>query len=114
MNREVRSFTASQPFSVRTTADGQKQVSGYAIVFNSPSQDLGGFTEICAPTMLNRTLRENPDVLILRDHKQELLLGRTTAGTLSLNVDSVGLAFTATLPQTAIGDDGLFVRLRDR
>jgi uncharacterized protein len=103
--REVRSFTAARPFTVRTTADGSKQVSGYAIVWNSPSVDLGGFTEICDPGMLTRTLRESPDVLMLRDHKQELLLGRTTAGTLQLNVDSTGLAFTVTLPQTAIGDD---------
>ena len=111
---EVRSFTAAQPFSVRTTADGRKQVSGYAIVFNSPSQDLGGFAEICSPQMLNRTLKQNPDVLMLRDHKQELLLGRTTAGTLDLLVDSTGLAFTVTLPQTTIGDDTYQnVRLRN-
>jgi HK97 family phage prohead protease len=103
--REVRSFTAARPFTVRTTADGSKQISGYALIWNSPSVDLGGFTEICDPGMLTRTLRESPDVLMLRDHKQELLLGRTTAGTLQLNVDSTGLAFTVTLPQTAIGED---------
>lgn len=104
-SREVRSFTAAQPFNVRTLANGQKQVSGYAIVFNSPSEDLGGFTEVCSPKMLTRTLLENPDVLMLRDHKQELLLGRTSAGTLSLRTDSKGLAFTVTLPQTTIGED---------
>jgi HK97 family phage prohead protease len=104
-SREVRSFKAAQPFTVRTLQDGRKQVSGYAIVWNSLSQDLGGFTEICSPGMLTRTLRENPDVLILRDHKQELLLGRTTAGTLALRTDNTGLAFTVTLPATAIGDD---------
>jgi HK97 family phage prohead protease len=111
--REVRSFTASQPFAVRTLANGSKQVSGYAIVFNSPAS-LGDFTEICSPQMLSRTLKENPDVLILRDHKQELLLGRTTAQTLALSVDSKGLAFTVTLPKTQIGDDTAEnVRLRN-
>jgi len=103
--REVRSFHAAQPFSVRTLANGQKQVSGYAIVWNSRSEELDGFVEICSPKMLTRTLRENPDVLVLRDHKQELLLGRTTAGTLQLRTDGKGLAFTVTLPDTAIGDD---------
>jgi uncharacterized protein len=103
--RELRTYTAAQPMTVRTTADGSKQIQGYAIVFNSPSVDLGGFTEICAPSMLNRTLKENPDVLAFRDHKQELLLGRTTAGTLELRTDSTGLAFTITLPKTNIGDD---------
>ena len=111
--RELRTYAAS-PLEIRTTADGSKQVSGYAIVFNSASVDLGGFTEICAPAMLTRTLRENPDVIALRDHKQELLIGRTTAGTLSLRVDTKGLAFTVTLPKTAIGDDTAEnVRLRN-
>jgi hypothetical protein len=103
--REVRTYAASRPLTIRTTTDGSKQVSGYAIVFNSPSVDLGGFTEICSPRMLDRTLQENPDVLAFRDHKQELLLGRTTAGTLELKTDSIGLAFTITLPKTNVGDD---------
>lgn len=111
---EVRSYTAVRPLTVRTTADGSKQVSGYAIVFNSQSADLGGFKEICSPNMLTRTLRENPDVLALRDHKQELLIGRTTAKTLDLSIDGTGLAFTITLPRTAIGDDTAEnVRLRN-
>ena len=101
---EMRTAVA-KPMTVRTTSDGSKQVAGYAIVWNSPSCDLGGFTELCAPTMLNRTLKESPDVLALRDHKQELLLGRTTAGTLELKTDDIGLAFTVTLPKTQIGDD---------
>jgi len=105
LKREVRTYAASQPLTIRTTADGRKLVQGYAIVFNSPSVDLGGLTEICSPKMLDRTLKENPDVLAFRDHKQELLLGRTTAGTLELRTDSTGLAFTITLPQTNIGDD---------
>lgn len=103
--RELRTYTVASPLEIRTTADGSKQVSGYAIVFNSRSLDLGGFTEICSPSMLNRTLKESPDVLAFRDHDQTLLLGRTTAGTLELKTDSKGLAFTITLPKTGIGDD---------
>ncbi len=112
--REVRSIsTTARPLTVRTSADGSKQVSGYAIVFNSPSADMG-FTEICSPTMLDRTLNEKPDVLAFRDHKQELLIGRTTAGTLTLKKDKTGLAFTITLPNTAIGlDTAENVRLRN-
>jgi hypothetical protein len=114
MNKEIRSFTAPRPFTVRTLPDGSKQVSGYAIVFNSPSVDLGGFTEVCSPQMLTRTLKESPDVLALRDHKGEMLLGRTTAGTLALSVNSTGLKFAVTLPNTSIGDDTAEnVRLRN-
>jgi HK97 family phage prohead protease len=114
MNKEIRSFTAPQPFAVRTLPTGEKQVSGYAIVFSSPSVDLGGFVEVCDPKMLTRTLKQNPDVLALRDHKSEMLLGRTTAGTLALTVDSTGLRFAVTLPKTSIGDDTAEnVRLRN-
>jgi HK97 family phage prohead protease len=112
--KEIRSSTVTKPFAVRTLPDGSKQVSGYAIVWNSPSVDIGGFVEVCDPGMLTRTLRESPDVLMLRDHKSELLLGRTTASTLSLSVDGTGLAFTVTLPKSGIGDDTAEnVRLRN-
>ena len=90
---------------VETNATGGHSVSGYAIVFDSPSVDLGGFTERCSPTCLNRTLSGDPDVLCLRDHKQELLLGRTKAGTLKLNTDETGLRFQCNLPNTTTAND---------
>jgi HK97 family phage prohead protease len=55
--------------------------------------------------MLTRTLKENPDVLALRDHRSELLIGRTIAGTLQLSLDSTGMRFLINLPKTATGDD---------
>src|ERR1039458_9167023 len=103
--RELRTYTAAQPMPLRTTATGEKQVQGYAIVWNSPSLDLGGFVEVCAPHMLDRTLKQSHSILALRDHKQELLLGNTAAGTLELHTDATGLAYVITLPKTAIGDD---------
>ena len=90
---------------VGTTADGVKTLAGYAIIWNSPSVDLGGFTEICSPGMCTRTLKESPSVLMLRDHNASQLLGRTTAGTLVLTQDSKGLAFVVSLPNTAIAED---------
>ena len=101
---EKRNIKASE-IRIATSADGVKTLSGYAVVFNSPSVDLGGFTEICSPGMFTRTLRESPDVLLLRDHSSSQLLARTTAGTLTLTQDAKGLAFTATLPKTAIAED---------
>jgi hypothetical protein len=69
---------------VATGADGAQVLTGCAVRFNSPSIDLGRFTEICAAGMFTRTLRESPDVCMLRDHVSSQLLGRTTAGTLTL------------------------------
>lgn len=90
---------------VAKSDDGSHTVSGYAIIYNSPSVDLGGFVEYVAPGALSRTLTENPDVLCLRDHKPELLLGRTTAGTLILEDDHIGLRFTCSLPNTSAAND---------
>lgn len=101
---EKRNFKATE-IRVATAPDGTKTLSGYAVRFNSPSVDLGGFTEICAPGMFTRTLVDSPDVLMLRDHNASQLLGRTTAGTLTLNQDSKGLAFTVAVPNTAIAED---------
>jgi uncharacterized protein len=102
---EVRTYSAVQPLEVRKTADGSKQIAGTAIVYNSRSVDLGGFTEIVSPGALTRTLKENPDVLALRDHRSELLIGRTLANTLELTDTAKGLDFVITLPKSAIGDD---------
>jgi uncharacterized protein len=101
---EQRNIKATE-IRVVTGADGSKVLTGYAVRFNSPSVDLGGWTEICSPGMFSRTLKQSPDVLMLRDHLSSQLLGRTTAGTLTLNQDDKGLAFSVTLPNTAIADD---------
>jgi HK97 family phage prohead protease len=105
-NREVEVRSAPiREVRVATADNGTHSVSGYAIVYNSQSVDLGGFTEIVAPGSLTRTLTDNPDVLCLRDHKQTLLLGRTTSGTLKLTEDQTGLYFTCSLPATSAGND---------
>ena len=101
---EKRAIKASE-IRIATSADGVKSLSGYAVVFNSPSVDLEGFTEVCSQGMFTRTLRDSPDILLLRDHSSSQLLARTTAGTLTLTQDAKGLAFTATLPKTAIAED---------
>jgi phage head maturation protease len=96
---ERRNIKATE-IRIAPGADGSQILTGYAVRFNSPSVDLGGFTEICAPGMFTRTLRDSPDVLMLRDHNSSQLLGRTTAGTLTLTQDSTGLAFKVTLPDS--------------
>ena len=101
---EQRTIKTSE-IRVATGADGSKVLTGYAVRFNSPSVDLGGWTEICSPGMFTRTLKDSPDVLMLRDHLSSQLLGRTRAGTLTLNQDANGLAFSVTLPNTAVAAD---------
>lgn len=95
MQKEIRSRPlADANFEVRQV-DGKNRISGYAIVWNSITS-IGAFDEVCDPGMLTRTLKENPDVLLLRDHEQSLLLGRTGKN-LTLTVDSKGLRFECDL-----------------
>jgi len=99
---EIRSFVTGSNLQVRAAKNGSKRISGYAIRLNQPSADLGGFTEYVSASALNNLAS---DILLLRDHKQELLLARTTAGNLKLTVDNKGLFFEANLLDTNTAND---------
>ncbi|WP_436684857.1 HK97 family phage prohead protease, partial [Lactiplantibacillus plantarum] len=80
-----------------------KTISGYAIVWNSPSKDLGGFTEIVTPKALDGVDLSN--VLMLNNHDYTQVLASAKAGTLTLETDDKGLHFTAQLPNTSFAND---------
>lgn len=79
---------------------GAPIVSGYAAVFNSPSEILfeweqGRFRELIAPGAFTKTLREQ-NVPLLVNH-EGLPLATTRAGTLMLTQDEHGLRYEAAL-----------------
>ncbi|WP_157054791.1 HK97 family phage prohead protease, partial [Liquorilactobacillus capillatus] len=85
-------------------ADPQgKVISGYAIVWNSQSKDLGGFTEVVTPQALDGV--DLSDVLMLNNHDYSQVLASVKAGTLELETDDKGLHFKATLPNTTYAND---------
>lgn len=88
---ERRSIKASvSNFVKREEPDTNKvYVRMYAAVFNSMSEDLGGYKEIIDPHFFDDNL--NDDVRCLFNHKNELILGRSSASTLSFGIDSTGL-----------------------
>jgi len=103
-SKEIRSFKQGTELQLRSV-DGKNRISGYCIRFApAKSEDLGGFVETIAPTALDRTLRENPDIFLLREHRSELLLGRTGVN-LVLSKDSNGIKFDCTLLDTTTGND---------
>jgi HK97 family phage prohead protease len=87
-------------------ADGRK-IRGYAVVFNTLSEDLGGFRELILPEAVDRTLREGLDVRALVDHDASKVLGRVNAKTLTLRKDDRGLFVEIDPPDTTIGRDTL-------
>jgi hypothetical protein len=84
-------------------------LTGYAAVFGVDSQELygarGKFIERIDSRAFDRTLLENPDVLLLYNHEPGQLLARRTSKTLRLASDAKGLRFEADLPDTTLGRD---------
>ena len=105
--------------SVRSASDGwerrmsgetrmdvaDRRIRGTAIVFHSPSLDLGGFREIIHPQAVDRTLKEGIDVRALVDHETAKIMGRVTAGTLQLRKTAKGLVIENDPPDTSYARD---------
>lgn len=95
----------NEGLELRARDGGGKTLTGYAAVFDSLSEDLGGFREIIKPGAFDRALKEGHDVRALVNHDNSLLLGRSASGTLRLSVDPRGLKYEIDLPDTTAARD---------
>jgi HK97 family phage prohead protease len=101
---ETRRIT-SNDFELRADPQGNgMSFTGYAAVFNSPSEPLP-FTERIAPGAFSRSLKSRNNVRMYMNHDSSMLLATTRAKTLRLSEDSKGLLVDASLPDTTIGRD---------
>lgn len=82
--------------------DSIGQISGYAIVFDTPSTNLP-FIEVVQSGALDGV--DLSKVLALYNHDFANVLGRVDSGTLRLDVDKHGLHFTLDIPDTTLGHD---------
>lgn len=94
-----------------TRAEGDsRRVEGVAVVFNSWSEDLGGFREKIAPGALDGVI-ERSDIFALLDHRRERgILGRCKRGeevSLHLEIREDGLHYAFDAPETALGNEVL-------
>lgn len=102
MNKEQRSITSE----IRLSNDS-RLVEGYALLFNTESRDLGGFTEIIEPNSLDGVI-ERSDVFCVLNHQNErgiLARSKKGSGSLILEVDETGLKYLFEAPNTALGDE---------
>ena len=105
MKNNKQFFPSIELRAYKSEKEDRMLVEGYAIVFNSESRDLGGFTEVVKENALDDALMRNTDVLALYGHDYQNVLGRQSAGTLSLEKDNRGIKFTLDLPNTQLGRD---------
>ncbi len=88
---------------VEERAGGKTVITGYAAVYDRLSLDLGGFREMIKPGAFDKVLarqRGKQDVVALFNHDSNIVLGRTSSGTLELSSDSKGLRYEVTPPAT--------------
>jgi HK97 family phage prohead protease len=102
---KIEKRTNEVQFELRAVENGDGMTfTGYAAVFNSPSEPLP-FIERIAPGAFKRSLKARNDIKLLWNHDTGSVLGSTRAGTLKLEEDSYGLRVTAVLPDTNLGRD---------
>ena len=96
--RAIRSTPVVNPDS--------RTVEGYAVVFNSLSEDMG-FYETIDPSAITEEVLKRSDVFCLFNHDQDKVLARSKYGTgsLQLQLDEQGLKYTFTAPNTDLGDE---------
>lgn len=87
---------------LRADGDNGKLV-GYAAVFNTRSENLGGFVEVIQPGAFAGSL-DGDDIRALIDH-EGIAIARTKNGTLALREDNKGLLVEIDLPDTTDGRD---------
>lgn len=109
LNPEARSVgkyevrTQASNFEVRKSGDNMT-ISGYAAIFNSPSEPLP-FIERIAPGAFQRSLKSRNEIKLLWNHDSGEPLASLRGGGLRLWEDAKGLAYEATIANTTRGRD---------
>lgn len=97
MNDIERRTVAVEGLEIETRDGKPPLIRGHAAVFNSLSEDLGGFREQIAPGAFAEAI-EKDDVRALFNHDPNFVLGRSAAKTLRLREDARGLAIEVDAP----------------
>ena len=104
MEKEIRLLGGSE---LRAGGDSRK-IEGRSIVFNSLSQDFGGWKEEISPDAISDEIINAIDILFLLNHSDSRgILGRKRkgSGSLSTEIREDGVYFSFEAPQTSLGDE---------
>lgn len=103
---EVRSHKAiieKREFRMESAEYEGQTIRGYAAVYNSDSEWMGGFYEQIAKGAFDEVM--DNDTRAYFNHDENLLLGRVSSGTLRLSSDERGLYYEVDLPNTSYAKD---------
>lgn len=103
MEKEIRN-TSNQ---IKRTDNESRTVEGLAIVFNSPSVDMG-FVEVIEPSAINNDTILTSDVFAYLDHNENrgvLARCKYGKGSLDLWIADDGLHYRFEAPNTQLGDE---------
>jgi len=101
MNKNIEKRAATIEAAQETES---RMVTGYAAVFDSDSEDLGGFIEQIERGAFKEAIQTS-DVRALFNHDNNFILARTASGTLKLYEDERGLKYELEAPNTSMGND---------
>lgn len=101
-----------RPVELRAAPEGSDSpgiLTGYAVVFDSESRDLGGWYEVIDRAAFGPEgeldLDKHVRVIGRTNHDSNLLLGTTDAGTLRVFIDESGVRYEIDLPNTSYARD---------
>lgn len=113
--KKKRTIAIVSGLHVREAADGaeSRTIEGYALKFGVRSRLLcdwwNDYYEVLEPGCVTREMLDAQDIKLTMFHDRQLVLARSNKGkgTLSYEVDNVGVKFWAEMPHTVDGDKAL-------
>lgn len=100
MNKITRVYDAE----LRSKSEDNREVEGYAVVFNA-STDLGWFTEEIDSRAFDNTDMSN--VYLLFNHDENNVLAGTLNNSLKMSINETGLFQSSEIINTSLGEDVL-------
>lgn len=113
--KKKRTIAIVSGLRIREATDGaeNRTIEGYALKFGVRSRLLcdwwNNYYEVLEPGCVTREMLDKQDIKLTMFHDRQLVLARSNKGngTLSYEVDKVGVKFWAEMPHTVDGDKAL-------
>lgn len=113
--KKKRTIAIVSGLRIREAIDGaeSRTIEGYALKFGVRSRLLcdwwNNYYEVLEPGCVTREMLDKQDIKLTMFHDRQLVLARSNKGngTLSYEVDNVGVKFWAEMPHTVDGDKAL-------